>query len=214
MRTLAAVEEVISRAGAAVGGAACDRLSGRAAASSGGTPSCVVTAAPGSCYVLGPTTSPDHRRRQATGKAGSQYLFVAIDDCSRLGFAVVHPNEISGRATGFLDELVPLLHPPRHRRGPGLTDNGACVKRRWTDACNAHSVMVKKTRPPSPDQRLSDDSSARRSSAGLTPTRTPTISTPRGPRSRTRLLQSFRPHRTLKGLTPLQHVCTVPGTNR
>ena len=47
---------------------------------------------------LGRILKPGHRvtgdrRGQAKGKAGWQYLFVAIDDHSRLGFAAVYPDE-------------------------------------------------------------------------------------------------------------------------
>jgi hypothetical protein len=38
------------------------------------------------------------RRGRAKGKAGWQYLFVAIDDCSRLGFAAVYPDETADSA--------------------------------------------------------------------------------------------------------------------
>ena len=31
-----------------------------------------------------------------------------------------------------------------------LTDNGSCFKRRWADACDAHAIAVKKTRPYRP----------------------------------------------------------------
>ena len=45
------------------------------------------------------------RSRRAQG-AGWQYLYVAIDDYSRLGFARVYPDETSESSTAFLAELV------------------------------------------------------------------------------------------------------------
>lgn len=45
------------------------------------------------------------RSRCARG-AGWQYLFVAIDDHSRLGFASVYPDETSESSTAFLEQLV------------------------------------------------------------------------------------------------------------
>jgi hypothetical protein len=44
------------------------------------------------------------RSQRAEGKAGWQYLFVEIDDCSRLGFAAVYPDETAESAIAFLDE--------------------------------------------------------------------------------------------------------------
>jgi transposase len=60
---------------------------------------------------LGRIIRPGHRvtgdrRSQAKGKAGWEYLYVAIDDHSRLGFASVHPDETADSALAFLDELV------------------------------------------------------------------------------------------------------------
>ena len=60
---------------------------------------------------LGRILKPGHRvtgdrSKRAKRNAGWQYLFVAIDDRSRLGFASVYPNETSDSATAFLDELV------------------------------------------------------------------------------------------------------------
>jgi TorA maturation chaperone TorD len=57
------------------------------------------------CGGVGVRTSGD-RSRRAKGKAGWQYLFVAIDDASRLGFASLYPDETADSALAFLDELV------------------------------------------------------------------------------------------------------------
>ncbi len=47
----------------------------------------------------------DDRSKRAYG-AGWQYLYVAIDDNSRLGFAAVHPDETTDSAVRSLDQLV------------------------------------------------------------------------------------------------------------
>ena len=49
---------------------------------------------------------PRHRRphEASRGQAGWQYLFVAIDDASRLGFAAVYPDETADSALAFLDD--------------------------------------------------------------------------------------------------------------
>ena len=82
---------------------------------------------------------PRHRRplaAQAKGKAGWQYLYVAIDDYSRLGFAAVYPDETADSALAFLDELVRFYGAHGIRVERVLTDNGTCFKRRWAEACD------------------------------------------------------------------------------
>ena len=64
----------------------------------------------------------------------------------------------------------PLLRSPRHPVERVLTDNGACFKRRWADACARHGSRSKDTRPTAhrPTAKPSA-SSAPCSSAGPTP---------------------------------------------
>jgi hypothetical protein len=54
-----------------------------------------------------------------------------------------------------------------------LTDNGTCFKRRWRDACDEHTIAVRRRGPTGhrPTARR-NDSSALCSSAGPTPTAT------------------------------------------
>ena len=83
---------------------------------------------------LGRILQPGHRvtgnrRQRAHGKAGWQYLFVAIDDCSRLGFASVYPDETAESSTAFLHELVRFYAGHAIGVERVLTDNGACFKR-------------------------------------------------------------------------------------
>ena len=168
----------------------------------------------GRIHVPGHRVTGD-RSKRAHGRAGWQYLFVAIDDCSRLGFAAVHPDETADSATAFLDELVRFygLHGISVKRV--LTDNGSCFKRRWADACNGHKIKVKKTRPYRPQtngkaerfirtmlERWAyaysyENESARHHALA------PALD----------FYNRFRPHRALQGLTPLQRVNNVPGTN-
>jgi transposase InsO family protein len=87
----------------------------------------------------------DDRSRRAQG-AGWLYLYVAIDDHSRLGFAAVHSDETADSALRFLDELVRFYRSHGITVERVLTDNGTCFKRRWADACDAYEIVVKKTR--------------------------------------------------------------------
>lgn len=155
------------------------------------------------------------RRRRAAGKAGWQYLFVAIDDASRLGFAALYPDETADSALAFLDELVRFydLHGVTVERV--LTDNGKCCKRRWADACSAHQIGVRKTRRYRPQtngkaerfirtllERWAyaysyDNESDRRDALPLA----------------LDFYNRFRAHRALGGQTPLQRVNNLSGTN-
>jgi transposase-like protein len=72
---------------------------------------------------LGRIIKPSHRvtgdRRDRNRGAGWQYVFVAIDDASRLGFARIYPDETADSALAFLARLRALLRRARdpHRAG-------------------------------------------------------------------------------------------------
>jgi transposase InsO family protein len=169
---------------------------------------------------LGRILKPGHRvtgdrRGQQKGKAGWQYLFVAIDDCSRLGFAAVYPDETADSAIAFLDEFVRFygLHGISVKRV--LTDNGSCFKQRWATACHGHDITVKKTRPYRPQTNGKAERFIR--------TMLERWAYAYSYANESQRLQAlapaldfynrFRPHRALAGLTPLQRVNNVPGTN-
>ena len=168
---------------------------------------------------LGRIVLPGHRvtgdrSKRAQGKAGWQYLFVAIDDHTRLGFAAVYPDETSESSTAFLDELVRFyaLHGITVERL--LTDNGACFKRRWADLCTRHGITVKKTRAYRPQTNGKAERFIRtllerwayaypyKHEAERLAALTPTLD----------FYNRFRPHRALGGLAPLQRVNNLPGT--
>jgi transposase InsO family protein len=168
---------------------------------------------------LGRILKPGHRvtgdrRGQAKGKAGWQYLYVAIDDHSRLGFASVHPDETADSALAFLDELVAFYERHDIPVERVLTDNGVCFKSRWAEACAGRGIAVRKTRPYRPQtngkaerfirtllERWAYAYSYEDESARL-------AALP----SALDHYNRFRPHRALRGLTPLQRVNNLPGT--
>jgi transposase InsO family protein len=169
---------------------------------------------------LGRILKPGHRvtgdrRGQQKGKAGWQYLFVAIDDCSRLGFAAVYPDETSDSAILFLDELVRFygLHDISVKRV--LTDNGSCFKQRWAIACDGHSIAVKKTRPYRPQTNGKAERFIRTMLERWAYAYTYANESQRLQALAPALdfYNRFRPHRALGGHTPLQRVNNVPGTN-
>jgi transposase InsO family protein len=168
---------------------------------------------------LGRILRPGHRvtgdrSSQAKGKAGWQYLYVCIDDHSRLGFAAVYPDETSASAISFLGELVRFYAAHGICVERVLTDNGACFKRRWADACVSHNIAVRKTRAYRPQTNGKAERFIRtllerwayaypyqhesQRLAALSPALD--------------FYNRFRPHRALQGLTPLQRVNNLPGT--
>jgi transposase InsO family protein len=168
---------------------------------------------------LGRIIKPGHRvtgdrRGQAKGKAGWQYLFVAIDDHTRLGYAAVHPNETADSATAFLEQLVRFYNAHGVNVERVMTDNGSCFKRRWADACNAHQIAVTKTRAYRPQtngkaERFIRTLLERWAYAYSYDTETARL-TALAPALD--FYNRFRPHRALNGSAPLQRVNNLPGT--
>lgn len=167
---------------------------------------------------LGRIVTPGHRvtgdRSKRARGHGWQHLWVAIDDHSRLGFASVYPDETSDSAIAFLDELVRFYESHNIRVERVLTDNGACFKRRWADACAAHAITVKKTRAYRPQT----NGKAERFIRTLLERWAYAYPYPHEPDRLAALSPAldfynrFRPHRALGGLTPLQRVNNLPGT--
>jgi len=146
--------------------------------------------------------------------AGWQYLYVAIDDHSRLGFASVYPDETSASAISFLAELVRFYAVHGIVVERVLTDNGTCFKHRWAEACSEHGIAVRKTRAYRPQTNGKAERFIRtllerwayaypyeRESQRLAAL-SPALD----------FYNRFRPHRALGGLAPLQRVNNLPGT--
>ena len=139
---------------------------------------------------------------------------MAIDDHSRVGFASVHPDETADSALAFLDELVRFYAHHGIVVERVLSDNGACFKRRWTDACEGQGIVVKKTRAYRPQTNGKAERFIR------TLLERWAYAYPYAHESeRLAALPSaldfynrFRPHRALGGLAPLQRVNNLPGT--
>ena len=169
---------------------------------------------------LGRIIVPGHRvtgdrSRRAAGKAGWQYLFVAIDDASRLGFAALYADETADSAVSFLDQVVRFYRRHGIEVERVLTDNGKCFKRRWGDACSRHQIRVKKTRPYRPQTNGKAERFIRTLlerwayAYPYTHERERAATLPAALDSYNR----FRPHRALAGQTPLQRVNNLSGTN-
>jgi len=169
---------------------------------------------------LGRIVRPGHRvtgdrSRRARHNDGWLYVFAAIDDASRLGFAAVYPDETAHSATSFLDDCVRFYGRHGIRIERVLTDNGTCFKRQWRDRCDRHAIAVRKTRPYRPQTNGKAERFIRtlleiwayaypyhheRDRATALPAALDSYN-------------RFRRHRALGGLTPLQRVNNLAGTN-
>jgi transposase InsO family protein len=168
---------------------------------------------------LGRILRPGHRvtgdrRRQAKGKAGWQYLFVAVDDHSRLGFASVYPDETAASSVAFLEELVRFYSSHGIRVERVLTDNGSCFKRRWAETCASHGISVRKTRAYRPQtngkaERFIRTLLERWAYAYPYARESERLGALPGALD---FYNRFRPHRALGGLAPLQRVNNLSGT--
>jgi transposase InsO family protein len=168
---------------------------------------------------LGRIVRPSHRvtgdRRDRTRGAGWQYLFVAIDDATRLAFARIYPDESADSALAFLAACERFYRRHGIRIERVLSDNGSCFKRRWRERCDQLEIGVRKTRPYRPQTNgkaerfirtllerwayaYSYDNEHERAQA-----------LPDALDSYNR----YRPHRALGGQTPLQRVNDLSGTN-
>jgi transposase InsO family protein len=168
---------------------------------------------------LGRIIRPGHRvtgdrRQRAMGKAGWQYLFVAIDDATRLAFARLYPDESAASATAFLADCHRFYRRHGIRIERVLTDNGKCFKRRWQHACAELEIGVRKTRPYRPQT----NGKAERLIRTLLE-RWAYAYTYDNEHERARALPAaldsynrYRPHRALSGQTPLQRVNDLSGT--
>jgi transposase InsO family protein len=155
------------------------------------------------------------RSTAAHGKAGWLYVFAAIDDATRLGFARVYPDETTASALAFLEECERFYHRHGITIERVLTDNGKCFKRRWQDGCAARTIKAKRTRPYRPQTNGKVErfirtlleiwayaypyTHERERAAALDPALD--------------AYNRFRRHRALNGLTPLQRVNNLSGTN-
>lgn len=169
---------------------------------------------------LGRIVTPGHRvtgdrSKRARGKAGWQYVFAAIDDATRLGFAAVYPDETFASAQAFLAECERFYARHGITIERVLTDNGSCFRRRWSEHCETRGIRARRTRPFRPQTNGKVErfirtllelwayaypyEHERQRTAALAPA-----------------LDSynrFRRHRALGGLTPLQRVNNLSGTN-
>jgi len=104
---------------------------------------------------LGRITRIGHRitgdRRDTVDGAGWEYVHVAIDDASRVGYAQVLPDEQGDSAVAFLRAAVAYYAALGVIIREVLTDNGSCYRsREFARACSDLGLKHRFTRPYTP----------------------------------------------------------------
>jgi transposase InsO family protein len=171
------------------------------------------------CKKLGRIIRPGHRvtgdrSQRAAGSAGWHHLFVAIDDATRLAYAQLYPDETSASAISFLAACQRFYQEHGISIERVLTDNGTCFKHRWQDACAAHHIMVRKTRPYRPQTNGKAERFIRTLLERWAYARPYATEHDRADALPDALdtYNRNRPHRALAGRTPLQRVNDLSGT--
>jgi transposase InsO family protein len=104
---------------------------------------------------LGRITRIGHRitgdRSGSYGKAGWEYVHVAIDDHSRLALASVAVNERGDTTTAFLESAVAHFHERGVRIERVMTDNGpGYLSHAFRDTCARLKIRHLRTKPYTP----------------------------------------------------------------
>lgn len=105
--------------------------------------------------MLGRIERPSHRvtaeRRDRTPGAGWEFLFVGVDDHSRIGFTDMYPDEKKESAAQFLCNCVAYFRSLGVRIRGVLTDNGAAFRSKvFAAACTELGIRHRFTRRYSP----------------------------------------------------------------
>lgn len=104
---------------------------------------------------LGRFERPGHRitgdRQQHSRGAGWEYVHVAIDDHSRIGFSSILPDETARSACKALLEALRYYRRLGIRFERVMTDNGACYRSRlFRRLCRRLGLKHKRTKPYTP----------------------------------------------------------------
>jgi len=91
------------------------------------------------------------KRTETHRDAGWEYVHVAIDDCSRVAYCQVLPDEEGVSACAFLRAAVAYYAGLGVTIREVLTDNGVCYRaRRFAETCAALGIRHLRTRPYTP----------------------------------------------------------------
>ena len=82
--------------------------------------------------------------------AGWEFVYVCVDDFSRLAYVEMLHNEKTVTARGFLRRALNFYRRYGIEPEQVMTDNGSCFKSRFTQACRLLGLQHIKTRPYTP----------------------------------------------------------------
>ena len=101
--------------------------------------------------IVRPSHPVTGNRRDTVKGHGWEYVFVAIDDHSRLAHASIHPNERQTSAVAFLRQAAAHYQRFGVRLQRVMTDNGPCFHARaFGAACRQLGIKHVRTRPYTP----------------------------------------------------------------
>lgn len=155
------------------------------------------------------------RPRGAKGKAGWDYLFVCVDDKTRLAHCDIYPAETTAAALDFLHQCRSFYRHHGIEIEEVLTDNGKCFQRTWKETCTAIGITPRHTRIRRPQ---TNGKAERFIQTLLNEWIRPHIYETNQHRTDALLhyltyYNNRRRHRALNGLTPSQAVNNLPGTH-
>lgn len=91
------------------------------------------------------------RSHSRNRRVGWEYVYVCIDDASRLAYAETLENEQATTATGFLERALAQLRRRGIRARRIMTDNGSpFISKRWAALCKRQRIRHLRTRPYTP----------------------------------------------------------------
>jgi transposase InsO family protein len=104
---------------------------------------------------LGRIEKAGHRvtgdRTVRTRGAGWEFVFVAVDDHTRLGWSGIHADERASSAVAFLQAALAYFQRLGIRVERVMTDNGSCFRSKaFTALLRAHGIRHTRTRPYTP----------------------------------------------------------------
>jgi transposase InsO family protein len=151
----------------------------------------------------------------AKGRAGWEYLFVCVDDTSRLAHARFYPAETTAAALDFLNDCRRFYHTHGIEIEEVLTDNGKCFQRSWKHSCRESGIKPLHTRIRRPQTNGKAERFIQTLLNGWIRPHTYNNNQHRTDALTTYLdfYNQERRHRALNGLTPHQAVNNLPGTH-
>jgi len=91
------------------------------------------------------------RSHSRNRRVGWEFVYVCVDDASRLAYVETLENELATTATGYLERALAWFRRRGIRARRVMTDNGSpFVSRRWAGLCRDRRLRHLRTRPYTP----------------------------------------------------------------